>query len=1353
MNRSHQRGIALVITLIMLSVVTITAVAFLAVTRQDRASVGAAVEQLDARNAAESALQRAQAEVVARIRAATNRQNFDLMVSTNWTTRLLNVAQLDALAAGAIDPTDPLALASLTNATTYFQADGRPVFNLSNPTDLQRQRASLMNLYYDARPPVFVPVGRSPLLAPEFRFYLDLNRNGVYDTNGPQLMMARGGQFLRLTNDLVGDPEWIGIREHPGLPHSGTNRFIARMAFVVLPAGKTLDLNFNHNEVKFRRPDPAQSGFSRNQGVGSWEVNLAAFLADLNTNIWAPRAGANYIYQYNTFPGAASTGVAFRDAGLLLAARRGSYVNTTAPGYYGNSTPFPNDRYDGYANGPIPATLAEFLRPQLLTDSDAVGLPWAGADNNRQWTDMTALLDGSLGQGLDQRLNGRRDFVGGVLDSTYDRNTFYRLLGSLGTDTGDARFESGTNMAGIFYRRAKLNLNYANQTNPNLDVETSADVNNFRDWAPLPWFTNAVHRILLTEFTNGLPDASLLASPRTFHLGHGLAVFGTNVIRGVTNIHRWDARVHRLLQVAANLYDATHYQSAARPGSPRGDIPTTFRPILYRQVTNGQTLVRLAGFAEVVNAGVVSRPWLDLDDPVQLNRLPETPVAADILAKGQDFNCVGIPWIVGAKKGLPNFQEAFWQSRLQVTRRLRVLKAAADAALTRTNARPWEDGRFQTQVQHRFDVFNSMGMEAWNSYETLSNSAPVRLIATNAFTFSLTDEAGRVQVIQTNGVASIPGTVIAAGKWRPGEYLVPLNTMFASSFIYDQVRRAVFPVALADAGYVAAEAPLPRLTLAYTNRLTYMLVDQASGRVLDFVNLKSVLFETNVLRLLGEASSGGGASLSMQDFWRTNRYGAGTTVTLGVGQQLDASLGATANGGAFNLPPDLWRNAIGGQPGIDQIEFEKDGMHYFLYRRPRTPGMRLTPQLVARFGGRSVQAGFTPSPSILITDRRQANDPLVHYTREDLAPGTTIFTSPEGYVEVPLDNGGRFRPGPRANIGAEASYFTNHLGNQPKVVSAYAPWGVNPRLGTSVDVGLTDANSTAFDVAFKDPLIRRSDDWDFPTNKFPGLGWMGRVHRGTPWQTLYLKGLRPELGTQSANDRYLGRKSWIAWAGHRDTRPEADWALLDLFTTAANDNAAKGLLSVNQTNLAPWSAIFSGVPVLTNDVGANVARRFIEPASPQMTALHQGIQEARSLQPGGRFRTLGHVLASGSLSASKLTNANNQVVLRYSPFLRPFDPYTNIVQVRDEVVEMLPQQTLSLLRTEEPRVVIYAYGQALRPAANSIVTRPGIFFGLCTNYAVAGEFATRTVVRFDGSPLLGPLRPIVEDHRILTPEN
>jgi hypothetical protein len=152
--------------------------------------------------------------------------------------------------------------------------------------------------------------------------------------------------------------------------------------------------------------------------------------------------------------------------------------------------------------------------------------------------------------------------------------------------------------------------------------------------------------------------------------------------------------------------------------------------------------------------------------------------------------------------------------------------------------------------------------------------------------------------------------------------------------------------------------------------------------------------------------------------------------------------------------------------------------------------------------GRAAQAGYTPSPVLLLTDRRQANDPLVHYTVDDLAPGQTVFTSPEGMVEVPLADGTRLRPGLGAEIGSEEQFFTNHLGFPFKVVSAHAPWGVNPTLGVAADVGTADANSTAYDVAYKDHLVFRSDDWNFPTNKFPSIGWMGRVHRGTPWQTL-----------------------------------------------------------------------------------------------------------------------------------------------------------------------------------------------------------------------------------------------------------
>ncbi len=39
-----------------------------------------------------------------------------------------------------------------------------------------------------------------------------------------------------------------------------------------------------------------------------------------------------------------------------------------------------------------------------------------------------------------------------------------------------------------------------------------------------------------------------------------------------------------------------------------------------------------------------------------------------------------------------------------------------------------------------------------------------------------------------------------------------------------------------------------------------------------------------------------------------------------------------------------------------------------------------------------------------------------------------------------------------------------------------------------------------------------------------------------------------------------------------DNYPTNDWVLPDLFTTALNDNSARGLLSVNQTNYAAWAA-------------------------------------------------------------------------------------------------------------------------------------------------------------------------------------
>ena len=85
-SRRAQRGVALVITLIMLSVTLIMAVAFLAVARRERNAVSTTTDTATARLAAETALAAAQAQIAANIFSSTNvgAFNFNLLVSTNY---------------------------------------------------------------------------------------------------------------------------------------------------------------------------------------------------------------------------------------------------------------------------------------------------------------------------------------------------------------------------------------------------------------------------------------------------------------------------------------------------------------------------------------------------------------------------------------------------------------------------------------------------------------------------------------------------------------------------------------------------------------------------------------------------------------------------------------------------------------------------------------------------------------------------------------------------------------------------------------------------------------------------------------------------------------------------------------------------------------------------------------------------------------------------------------------------------------------------------------------------------------------------------------------------------------------
>jgi hypothetical protein len=227
------------------------------------------------------------------------------------------------------------------------------------------------------------------------------------------------------------------------------------------------------------------------------------------------------------------------------------------------------------------------------------------------------------------------------------------------------------------------------------------------------------------------------------------------------------------------------------------------------------------------------------------------------------------------------------------------------------------------------------------------------------------------------------------------------------------------------------------------------------------------------------------------------------------------------------------------------------------------------------------------------------------------------------------------------------------------------------------------------------------------------------------------------------------------------SEPINDWKLLDVFSTAFNDNATRGQLSINQTNAAGWSAMLSGVITLTNNTSGtgSINPLVIDPVlnSAAISNIITAINDVRRTNfAGGVFEHLGDILAVPELTTN-------------SPFLN----VTNLqsvgivnATVSDEVYERIPQQILSLLRVGQPRFVIYAYGQSLKPADHSIVQTSGSYFGMCTNYQITGEVVTRTVMRVENYPVpfqpstaqlnqpppLPQPRVIVESFNVLPPE-
>ena len=1414
MNRFRtQRGAALVITLIMLGMVTAMTVVFLGISQRERASVTVVSDQVSAQLMAETAAASAMSEVVGRIVATQDPLAYDMSVSTNYINRL-------GFVPGRVSPTN----------VSYVYSNGRPLA----PDDLL---VNLANLHELARPPVFVDtnaLGWRPkqyVAAEDFRFYLDLNRNRAYEPSGLQIVtnwqgrpvVAPDGRFA--TDYFMGDPEWIGQLENPAFAHGPTNRFVGRYAYMVLPTGRSLDINHIHNQARDpmnpRLDIPRGRGnqylYMRNQGVGSWELNLAGFLRQLNPIQW------QYYYDWIRRP-VNMNGLdlpradrwAFSDARDILmhryyGSRRNLAGMIPALGLPPSVWPrFRDNLIDDYSDGPLVLNNTPMLDSEDGLRVDSVIAPWPGAENPRRFTDVQQLLTfqsyaeqpqratnfvSRLRQAMNVRpksMHTRKRF------DSYDRRTYYRLLSQMGVDSEPAL-------------RGKLNINNANDWFTGHNLQTNWTANEFINRAAHAMLraslvtrsaTNlATGNIYTAGFIGGKvvnPDIGIagLRHP-LFPMRQNQAVFNpTNVVSSGIQLfpaNAYTPEVHRLLQLAANIYDATTNRFEKTIVYPHP--PTVMRPVFrkysnpaggtgvfisrYTEVTNDWQRIRRQNFFDLTN--VVLRPQFSFDTDLHIN-------------------IHGVPWIVGAKKGLPNFNEYSVESIVQVSRRLEVNKGNIGNILPE-NSRNW-----RTNQMYTLGITNVFGIEGWNSYSNHPTNAYPRQLdmhVRHQYQIGLWDHS----VINRSGVAlprlltnlvSRPFnqiTKLDRGEWRGREFKVPLNagaTTITNS-IYSTGLKRFFPANRAFTNVFETGFAVPDWKLHITNRVQYFLVDRNLSRVIDAVNLDNLVTSLDITQLVNGQSAAGEAFFSLSEgaFWDTNRIDASEgnqSPTFGIINQMKVSRGekpvSLAFWRSYNNDPYTGRNK---DKAIQDFNDFLRGQN-----RPRRPS-----DLIRK------QAPFTPTRKIYKRASWQANDPLVHYTVNDLTdPIITDRFSTNNVVYLRPPN----TPLPVSNLGL--------------INERYRPWGGGQ---------LADVND--FNFYAKDPLITGSDAWQFPANKFPSIGWLGRVHRGTSWQSMYLKsgvtsltnwwnwsgsfgvhnlmkgydrdrdgmpdywetlyGLNPSKpdayydgdldGLVNIHEYHAGTHPFLAspLLGLNTTHPTNDWRLLQLFTTAPNAEAASGLLSVNQTNSAAWAAVFSGLTVLSNSLpdspalGAVVAQsgtaeepHLIHPTSPQLDWILNGthglptmwvngtsnaiygLNQAR-LAKGG-FRTLGDVLSTPTLT-------------EFSPFLN-ISPAELAVKlppteqqkygIHENVMEWIPQQVLSLLKEDEPRVTVYAFGQALKPAERSIVTRPGRYYGMCTNYSIVGEVFTKTTYKleeqWEGTNQV--YRAVVEDYQVLAEE-
>jgi hypothetical protein len=715
--------------------------------------------------------------------------------------------------------------------------------------------------------------------------------------------------------------------------------------------------------------------------------------------------------------------------------------------------------------------------------------------------------------------------------------------------------------------------------------------------SPLGFFTNVSSRLLAQEMNINL---------------NYIQVYPTN---------QYTPAVHRLLQVTANVLDAT----------TTNIYPSVFRPLFSAD-----------GFGNVFITGYTN--ICPTTDPLNDSQMTPPIDAVNVSGVNMPTNVYGVPWIIGVKKGFPNFNSFTLETLFSQTRKMQLSRPNT---IVNYISSP---GSYTISQQFSLGITNMLEVECWNSYQA-AHTNPVVIFVTDAISGVVTNDEGTMAPL-FNFVAPSYTTVFNwSGRGvnplpQVASFVQPLyvtNRAILSTSNYNFLNPIFAPFNPTAPASFFTNILMPEWGLQMTNRLRVVMLETNSAdglvHVIDYVQLAGPNSSNDAgadIRTLYDTLVHNG----YDDQWDTNVV---NTMPKAMANQIGVSA-------AFDtVIMSYWNGFPGGGAGVtNQI----DGFRGFL-GFSYLPGSPIQ-GMASNFVGQSalqMQAPYTPTALVSYTSRWEANDPLVHYLGSDLND-LSQSTGAYNYV-VPLRYG-----------------QLNHR---------YMPWGGNPQYG------INDYNP--YNSALKDPLVRNSDGWFFPNNQTLNSSWLGQVHRGTPWQTIYLKSVDVPTTTVlvSVGNNLTNLPTWNFLTGDLDPvdaatmRPIEDWHVASLLASMFNTNDFRSLLSVNNPDPNAWLVTLDGLTALTNENSGQMDAIIVSSNSPQAAIIASAVETARSAQPNQFFRDAGDILSVPQLSTA-------------SPFVNLADP-TN--QITDAVYEVIPAQLLGLIRSDSIGSTTNSNGQTI----------------------------------------------------------